>query len=404
MLAAPTSMSNAAAILVGALGMNDRYLGWSVDRQAGARISLQIRTASAPPIPPGVIVSPAAACSSAGVAGWSSGACMASRSRHEPASARAIDAARSSKVCMTICYTCSCPACSRVSGRGIHTGAMSRRSATAASLLSVLLAAVCASCTSSAPAPPARPSPVSDWTTLLNHPVASAGCGRAPAIRPGTSARLTVPVPASAAGGRRTRTFLLHVPAGYKASAPTPLVLAFHGGGGTSAAMESSSGLSALADQRGFLVAYPQGLRQFRSGPLGWDASGPADPDAHGTDDGLFTSNLISAIQNQYCVDPARIAATGMSNGGNMTGYLACVLSGRIAAFAPVEGAYYQIAGGCHPARPAAVLEVHVRTDPVAPYAGAPSRGSPDYYATAVPVWLRQWSLRDKCRAALETE
>lgn len=284
---------------------------------------------------------------------------------------------------------------------------MSRRRATAASVLSALLAATCATCaacTSSAPATAIRPSPVANWTMLLDRPVASAGCGRAPAVRPGTSARLAVSVPPSAANGQRTRTYLLHVPAGYRASEPAPLIVAFHGAGGTSAAMESSSGLSALADQRGILVAYPQGLRQFGGGPLGWAASGPADPDAHGTDDGLFTSNVISAIQNQYCVDPARIAATGMSNGGNMTGYLACVLSGRIAAFAPVEGEYYQIAGGCHPVRPAAVLEAHVRTDPVAPYAGVPSRGSPDFYATAVPVWLRQWSLRDRCRAAMETE
>lgn len=285
---------------------------------------------------------------------------------------------------------------------------MNRRRVAAASGLPVLLIAACTSTAPTARPSPASPSParilpIGNRTALLDHPVPSAGCGRTPAQRPGTSAPLTVPVPPATAEGKRTRTLLLHVPAGYRAGQPVPLVIAFHGGGGTSTAMESASGLSAVADRRGFLVAYPQGLREFGSGPLGWAASGPADPDAHGTDDGLFTSDLITAIQNRYCVDPDRIDVTGMSNGGNMTGYLACVLSGRIAAFAPVEGEYYQIAGGCHPARPAAVLEVHVRTDPVAPYAGLPSRDSPDFYATAVPVWLRQWSLRDGCRAAPRT-
>ena len=41
---------------------------------------------------------------------------------------------------------------------------------------------------------------------------------------------------------------------------------------------------------------------------------------------------------------------------------------------------------------------MHAVTDPVAPYAGVPARGSPDYYAPAVPAWLRAWALRDACR------
>jgi virginiamycin B lyase len=173
----------------------------------------------------------------------------------------------------------------------------------------------------------------------------------------------------------------------------------FHGGGGTAAAMARTSRLSVLADRRGFLVAYPQGLAQNHDrGVTGWDASGPRDPYADGIDDGLYVSNVLNAIQAGYCVDPARIAATGLSNGGSMVGYLACVLSGRIAAFAPVEGVFFQIPSGCHPAHPAAILDVHVRTDPVAPYAGVPSRGSPDYYALAVPAWLTAWARRDGCR------
>jgi poly(3-hydroxybutyrate) depolymerase len=178
----------------------------------------------------------------------------------------------------------------------------------------------------------------------------------------------------------------------------TPLLLAFHGGGGTGTQMESSSGLSAAADRRGVLVAYPQGLRQGhgRYAP-GWDASGPKDPYADGIDDGLYVSDVLTAIQASYCVDPARIWATGISNGGSMTGYLACVLAGRIAAFAPVEGVFFQIPGGCHPVHPAPILDIHVRTDPVAPFAGVPGRGSPDYFALSIPMWLRTWASRDGC-------
>jgi polyhydroxybutyrate depolymerase len=273
----------------------------------------------------------------------------------------------------------------------------------------VLCTAWAAGCTASSPAgmsPPrgeqqavAGRALLASRDRLLDRPVESGGCGRRPLVRPGTTARLTVAVPPAAAAGTRRRSYLLHVPARYASGHPTPLVLAFHGGGGTAAGMERSSGLSVLADRRGFLVAYPQGLaQQHGRGPTGWDASGPRDPAADGIDDGLFVSNVLNAIQSGYCVDPARIAATGMSNGGSMTGYLACVLSDRIAAFAPVEGVFFQIPGGCHPAHPVAVLDVHVRTDPVAPYAGVPSRGSPDYYALAIPAWLAGWARRDGCR------
>jgi poly(3-hydroxybutyrate) depolymerase len=163
--------------------------------------------------------------------------------------------------------------------------------------------------------------------------------------------------------------------------------------------MERDSGLSAAAERQGVLVAYPQALKQGHGKyASGWNSSGPTDPYAGGIDDGLFVSDLLTAIQAGYCVDPARVWATGVSNGGSMVGYLACVLAGRIAAVAPVEGVFFQIPGGCHPARPVAILDVHVRTDPVAPYAGVPARGSPQYYALSIPMWLRAWAGWDRCR------
>ena len=200
---------------------------------------------------------------------------------------------------------------------------------------------------------PGGPAPGALWSSgvgLVDRQVASMGCGRRPGVRPGATARLTVAVAPASAAGAGHRSYWLHVPRSYSASRVMPLVLAFHGGGGTALGMERASGLSAEADRRGFLVAYPQGLAQDHGrAPPGWDASGPADPFADGIDDGLYVSDMLTAIQASYCVDPARIWATGFSNGGSMVGYLACVLADRIAAFAPVEGVFFQIPGGCQP-------------------------------------------------------
>ncbi len=111
-----------------------------------------------------------------------------------------------------------------------------------------------------------------------------------------------------------------------------------------------------------------------------------------------YEPDLLTVIQAGYCVDPDRIAAAGFSNGAGLVGYLACALAGRIAAFAAVEAEFFEIPGGCRQAHPASILDVQVVTDPVAPYAGVPARGSPDYFAPPVPAWLQSWARRDGCR------
>jgi poly(3-hydroxybutyrate) depolymerase len=71
------------------------------------------------------------------------------------------------------------------------------------------------------------------------------------------------------------RAYHLHIPSSYRESIAAPLVVALHGGGGNGQKMEKLSRLSLLADQAGFIVAYPdaverhwndgRGLSKYRS-------------------------------------------------------------------------------------------------------------------------------------------
>lgn len=232
-------------------------------------------------------------------------------------------------------------------------------------------------------------------------PVASGGCGQAPPVAPGTTERQTVAVNPATDEGYTTRTYWVHVPRGYDASRPAMLVLVFHGGGGTGISMEASTGLSALADQKGFLVVYPQGLPFATIGPgyTTWAATGPLDSVGNGVDDLLFVSVLLDQLQRQYCVDPARIDATGFSAGGAMTAFLTCGLTGRIGAFAPMSGDFYQFLGGCFPHHPTSILEFHGAADPAEVYTGFPAREDPDWRRTGVMEWLSGWAARDGCAA-----
>jgi polyhydroxybutyrate depolymerase len=75
-----------------------------------------------------------------------------------------------------------------------------------------------------------------------------------------------------------------------------------------------------------------------------------------------------------------------------MTSLLACRLANRIAAFAPVSGSYYAPIGGCHPSRPASILEIHGTGDSVVPYEGNPAIG-----LIGSDTWTQAWAERDAC-------
>ncbi|MFO0567698.1 MAG: PHB depolymerase family esterase [Polyangiaceae bacterium] len=165
--------------------------------------------------------------------------------------------------------------------------------------------------------------------------------------------------------GGRTRTSLLHVPDKYDATKGAMLVLNFHGFGSAGWQEALLSRMSQASDERGFLVAYPEGIvTSWNAG----DCCGTAWTDS--VDDVKFVRDLLDAIAEKWCIDPKRIYATGMSNGGFLSHRLACEASDRIAAIAPVAGVLGVEPNLCTPPRPVPVLHFHGTSDPIVPYGG----------------------------------
>jgi polyhydroxybutyrate depolymerase len=190
--------------------------------------------------------------------------------------------------------------------------------------------------------------------------------------------------PITVNSGGIARTALVHVPPLAARGRPLPLVLAFHGAGWSGAWMEDYTGLSGVSDKGGFLVAYPDAYGKARV----WNYSGPA---RRIPDDVAFGRDLLTAIEQRFCVDPGRAFATGVSNGGGMAARLGCELSERLLAIAPVAGGYSKLPP-CRPARPLSVLEIHDNDDPVVPYKGRGPAG-----AGSVPRYVRAWAQRNRC-------
>jgi polyhydroxybutyrate depolymerase len=195
-------------------------------------------------------------------------------------------------------------------------------------------------------------------------------------------------------GSEEERSYLLYVPASYDPAAPTPLVLSLHGFASGPVNQMEVSQWNELADERGFIVAYPSGT----GFPKRWNTSGEG-----GADDVAFLSDLIDALSEQYNVDPQRVYVNGLSNGGGMSNTLACLRPERIAAIGSVAGAYTEPAGGCNPARPVPVIAFHGTDDRIVPYAGGAAGGPQNFVFPAVPDWAAAWAARNGCDATPET-
>ncbi len=200
----------------------------------------------------------------------------------------------------------------------------------------------------------------------------------------------------------RTRRYLLHVPPGVAAQ-PRPLVIVLHADAGSAGGARRLSGMDAKADAAGFLVAYPEGAGWMDRHPRSWNAGACCGyAQAAQTDDVAFIRALIDHVSARHPVDPRRVYATGISNGAMMAYRLACELSDRISAIAPVAGALS--VAGCAPEEPVSVVMFHGTADRYIRYAGGPSLAADDpradpSVADAVAFWVRH----NGCRAEPQT-
>jgi len=197
-----------------------------------------------------------------------------------------------------------------------------------------------------------------------------------------------------------TRTYIVHVPSRVSEGRPLPLVLAFHGGGGSAPGFKAYAGLDALASREGFIVVYPDGSGRLGRRLLTWNAGGCCGYAAtQNVDDVGFALAVLRDVARNVSVDPARVYATGHSNGAMMAYRMAIDMSDRIAAIAPVAGAMQ--APGFPPPRPVPVLHIHSVHDPRALYGGGlgpPFPGTQNRVThRAVEPELQKWVVLDRC-------
>jgi polyhydroxybutyrate depolymerase len=191
--------------------------------------------------------------------------------------------------------------------------------------------------------------------------------------------------------GGRQRTYHLYRPSSLPPSAPAALVVVLHGGFGTGAQAKSAYGWDAEADSQHFVVAYPDGLD--RAWAVGGGCCGV--PGRTGVDDVAFITQLVDAVAHQLPIDPARVYATGMSNGGLLAYRLACDST----VFAAIGSTAGTLLGPCPSPAPISVIEVHGLADHNVPYDGSRGEGVAGIDGPPVPDLDSMWRNVNGCAA-----
>lgn len=186
------------------------------------------------------------------------------------------------------------------------------------------------------------------------------------------------------------REYLLYVPKTYDPAKPVPLVINIHGFSQWPANQANVSQWNQLADEEGFIVVYPSGLGI----PKRWRVARTAE-DPTGVDIELqYFRDLIDKLSAEYAIDPKRIYANGLSNGGGMSLRLACSLSDRIAAIGGVAGAYLVNLDECPGGVPA--IFFHGQADKIVPYEGGPSERFPIDFPY-IPAFVEDYAQLNGC-------
>ncbi len=158
------------------------------------------------------------------------------------------------------------------------------------------------------------------------------------------------------------RSYLLRLPQSRAEGRPLPVLLVLHGAGGAGAGIETHTGLTGPATDRGYAVVYPDAIDRRWNDGRGAGA---------GQDDVEFIRVLLDSLGREFPVDPKRIYATGISNGAGLAYRLACDLPGRFAAIAPVAGApAAALEAACAATGPVSVIAFQGTKDPLMPYEG----------------------------------
>lgn len=169
------------------------------------------------------------------------------------------------------------------------------------------------------------------------------------------------------------RRYLVYLPTGFDPAENMPVMMWFHGGGGTAnEALNWEADFRSLANSERFIAVYPEAFPDVLEGCRCWGYDLGGETNGNYEKDLEYTSAVIADLVTTYNADSRRIYAGGYSMGASFCWDLACAKSDEIAAIAPVAANMYMWTfENCDAAAPTAVCHILGTNDFYAPYNGS---------------------------------
>ena len=153
------------------------------------------------------------------------------------------------------------------------------------------------------------------------------------------------------------RTFIVYLPPSYDGTEAVPVLLMFHGHGGTAAGAASAIyDWQATADANNFIVVFPDSLsppgknieilgqviyENYDLTGKRWDVAHVLSADRCDSQDLDFVEAILDWLETNYNIDTTHIFSTGHSYGAFFSYYVAVCLPERVAAFGEHSGGLY---------------------------------------------------------------
>lgn len=190
------------------------------------------------------------------------------------------------------------------------------------------------------------------------------------------------------------RPYAVRFPAGYDPEVASPVLLSLHGFTLDGATTMSQARLAALADTRGYILAYPDGTPDSM-GRRFWNATnGCCNVEGIEVDDVAYLTAVLDDLERRFRVDPRRVFVFGFSNGGFMAHRFACEHGDRLAAIVSLGGVSWLDPSDCPAGHAVNVLQIHSDADEVIPYTG-------NAYLPSAAATVAMWMEKNGCTGAL---
>ena len=195
--------------------------------------------------------------------------------------------------------------------------------------------------------------------------------------------------------GGIARTYEVHLPPNHE-TIPSPVVILFHGTGGTGLDMRYLTAFDRDASVYGFLAVYPDATSDWAYGCSCTSA------EANGVDDVQFVADLLDTLEADYGINRDSVFVAGFAEGAFMAQKAVCDATDTFAGLATVAATMsVPLAEACEPTREIPVLMLLGTEDTDFPWQGALDLGLKSVLAADTTAQF--WATSNGCGDRLES-